>query len=172
DGVENDNYLVTGPLNQVAPEAVQEYRISTNNYSAEYGRTGGFIANAVTRAGDNALHGTGYEYLKNEDLNANDFQDNLRGAPRKVAKQHQFGFQAGGQIKKNRLFWSSALEQLISHGKLDPQTFILPSTNFIPALNIPTTRIARQLLDKYPAPIVDTKNLTGPYTTERDIIVD
>ena len=39
DGVENNNYLVTGPLNPVAPEAVQEYRISTNNYSAEYGRT-------------------------------------------------------------------------------------------------------------------------------------
>src|SRR5262249_25730523 len=93
DGVENDNYLVTGPLNQVAPEAVQEYRISTNNYSAEYGRTGGFIANAVTRAGDNTLHGTGYEYVKNEDLNANDFQDNLRGVGRRAAKQHQFGFQ-------------------------------------------------------------------------------
>ena len=63
DGVENDNYLITGPLNAVAPEAVQEYRISTNNYSAEYGRTAGFIANAVTRAGDNSLHGTGSEYL-------------------------------------------------------------------------------------------------------------
>ena len=51
DGVENNNYLVTGPLSPVAPEAIQEYRISTNNYSAEYGRTGGFMANAVTRAG-------------------------------------------------------------------------------------------------------------------------
>ena len=55
DGVSNNNYLVTGPLNPVAPEAIQEYRISTNNYSAEYGRTGGFVANAVTRAGNNDL---------------------------------------------------------------------------------------------------------------------
>ena len=51
DGVENNNYLITGPLSPVAPEAVQEYRISTNNYSAEYGQTAGFVANAITRAG-------------------------------------------------------------------------------------------------------------------------
>jgi len=172
DGVENDNYLVTGPLNPVAPEAVQEYRISTNNYSAEYGRTAGFIANAVTRAGGNELHGTGYEYLKNEALNANDFQDNLNGTPRRSAKQNQFGYQAGGRILKDRLFWSSALEQLISHGKQDPQTFIVPSTNFIPALNIPSTRLARQLLEKYPAPVVNTQSLTGAYTTAPDVIVD
>ena len=172
DGVENNNYLVTGPLIPVAPEAVQEYRISTNNYSAEYGRTAGFIANAVTRAGDNSLHGTGYEYVKNEALNANDFQDNLTGTPRRAAKQHQFGFQAGGRVKKDRLFWSSALEQLVSHGKLDPQTFKLPSTNFIPALNIPATRLARQLLEKYPGPVVADRNLTGSYTTARDIVVD
>ena len=172
DGVENDNYLVTGPLIPVAPEAVQEYRISTNNYSAEYGRTAGFIANAVTRAGGNDLHGIGYEYLKNEALNANDFQDNLNGTPRKVARQNQFGYQAGGRLKKDRLFWSSALEQTISHGKLDPQTFKLPSTNFIPALNIPATRLGRQLLEKYPGPVVEAKNLTGNYTTARAIVVD
>ena len=58
DGVENNNYLVTGPLNPVSPEAMQEYRISTNNYSAEYGRTAGFIANAVTRAGTDSTTGS------------------------------------------------------------------------------------------------------------------
>ena len=49
--MENNNYLITGPLTAEAPEAVQEYRISTNNYSAEYGRTSGFVANAVSRGG-------------------------------------------------------------------------------------------------------------------------
>src|SRR6185437_117536 len=82
DGVENNNYLVTGPLNPVAPEAVQEYRISTNNYSAEYGRTAGFVANAVTRAGGRDWQGVAYEYLKNDALNAADFQDNLTGLGR------------------------------------------------------------------------------------------
>ncbi len=82
DGLENNNYLVTGPLTAEAPEAVQEYRISTNNYSAEYGRTSGFVANAVSRGGSNQFHGIGYEYLKNAVLNANGFQENLAGVPR------------------------------------------------------------------------------------------
>ena len=55
DGVESNNYLVTGPLRGADPEAIQEYRISTNNYSAEYGRTGSFIANAVTHTWNGQL---------------------------------------------------------------------------------------------------------------------
>src|SRR6202035_755804 len=72
DGLENNNQLITGPLATVAPEAVQEFRISTNNFSAEYGWTTGYIANAVTKAGTNQWHGLGYFNLKNEALNAND----------------------------------------------------------------------------------------------------
>src|SRR5687768_7206385 len=78
DGLENNNYLSSGPLTAAVPEFVQEYRISTNNYSAQYGRTSGFLANAMTRSGSNAFHGFGYLYFKNEALNANDFQRNLR----------------------------------------------------------------------------------------------
>ena len=116
DGVENDNYLVTGPLSPVAPEAVQEYRISTNNYSAEYGRTAGFVANAVTRAGGPEYHGIGYDYLKNDVLNAADFGDNRRGLGRRASKENQFGYQAGGPAVprgalRNQLFFSSSLEE-------------------------------------------------------------
>ena len=92
DGVENNNYLVTGPLNPVAPEAIQEYRISTNNYSAEYGRTSGFIANAVTRPADLSPHGVAYEYLKNAVLNAADFADNLQGMGCRQDNENQFGY--------------------------------------------------------------------------------
>ena len=52
DGLENNNYLVTGPLTPIPPEALQEYRVSTNNFSAEYGRTAGFLANAVTKSAE------------------------------------------------------------------------------------------------------------------------
>src|SRR5439155_22523749 len=68
DGLENNNYLITGPLVTVAPEAIQEYRISTNNFSAEYGRTSGFLANAITRSGSNAFHGAGYLHVINDAL--------------------------------------------------------------------------------------------------------
>jgi hypothetical protein len=172
DGVENNNYLITGPLSSVAPEAVQEYRISTNNYSAEYGRTSGFVANAVTRAGGNEFRGVGYEYLKNDVLNAADFADNLGGFGRRRQRENQFGYQAGGPILRNRLFFSSAFEQLISHSLTDPQTYLVPSTNFIPALDLPANRLSRQLLEKYPAPVVDSKQLRAPYSVAQPVIVD
>src|SRR5579872_2634819 len=88
DGLENNNYLVTGPLSPVAPEAIEEYRVSTNNFSAEYGRTSGFLGNAVTRSGENRYHGIGYFYLKNDVLNANGFQANLLGLGRVPDKEN------------------------------------------------------------------------------------
>jgi hypothetical protein len=177
DGVENNNYLVTGPLSPVAPEAVQEYRVSTNNYSAEYGRTAGFIANAVTRAGGMSYHGIGYEYLKNTALNAADFGDNLIGLGRRQDVENQFGYQAGGPLiprggLRTRLFFSSSLEQLFSHSRTDPQTYKLLTTNFIPALNIPSTRLSRTLLEKYPGPVIEAKALTADYTTARPVVVE
>ena len=164
DGVSNDNYLVTGPLNPVSPEAIQEYRISTNNYSAEYGRTAGFVANAVTRAGNNDFHLNAYWYVKNDDLNAADFSDNLNGFGRTKDKENRPGFQLGGPVRRNRLFFSSALEKYISRSALGPQTYILPTTNFIPALSIPSSRIAAQLLTMYPGPVIHSQNLTAPLT--------
>ncbi len=142
---------MTGPLSPVAPEAVQEYRISTNNYSAEYGQTSGFVANAVTKAGGNQFHGIAYDYIKNTVLNAADFADNLSGYGRLPDKEQQFGYQAGGPILKNRLFFSSALEQLISHSNQNPQTYTLPSANFISAFNLASSNLARQLLQMFPS---------------------
>ena len=172
DGVENNNYLVTGPLSPVAPEAIQEYRISTNNYSAEYGQTAGFVANAVTKAGGNGYHGIAYDYMKNDALNAADFQDNLNGYGRLPDKEQQFGYQAGGPVLKNRLFFSSALEQLISHSKQNEQTYTVPSTNFIAAFNLSATNLARQLLTNFPGPVVETRSVTGKYTVAQPVIVD
>ena len=82
DGLENNENLGTGPLTPVAPEALEEYRISTNNFSAQYGRTVGFVANAVTRAGGDKWHGLLYYYANHEILNANDFQRNAAGLVR------------------------------------------------------------------------------------------
>ena len=173
DGVENNNFLVTGPLSPVAPEAVQEYRISTNDYSAEYGQTSGFVANAVTKAGGNAYHGILYEYLKNDALNAADFQDNLSGAGRLKERENQFGYQAGGPILRRRLFFSSALEQLVSHSAQAPVTYTMPTTNFIPALySSLTSRLSRQLLQMYAPPAIQSLNVTAPYTVSAPVVVD
>ncbi|MGB6946824.1 MAG: carboxypeptidase regulatory-like domain-containing protein [Bryobacteraceae bacterium] len=153
DGLENNNYLITGPLVTVAPEAIQEYRISTNNFSAEYGRTSGFLANAITRTGGEQFHGVVYFYLENEALNANAFQQNLIGAPRSIDKQDQPGFFVGGPVLKNRLFFSSAYEYFRSRGDGAPYPFDLPTPNLLNfmAANSP----ARQLLTEYPSPVTN-----------------
>ena len=176
DGVGNNNYLVTGPLSPVVPEVVQEYRISTNNYSAEYGRTAGFVANAVTKAGNREYHGVGYVYLKNDVLNANNFADNFAGVPRQVAKDGHIGYQIGGPVVpktslRNRLFISSAFDRQRSYSTLPPQTYAVPTTIFVSALSLPADRLARKLLETYEPPTVKSNFLVDNYTVAQPVEV-
>lgn len=171
DGLENNNYLITGPLTPIAPEAIQEYRVSTNNFSAEYGRTSGYLANAITRSGSDRLHGLAYFYLKNDALNANGFQENLVGQRRNPAKEIQPGYFIGGPVLKNRLFFSSAFERLRSRSQQDPYTFLLPSTNFLASTG-PNSSI-RQLLTTYPTPATtNTTAVTTPLTIAAPVAVN
>ena len=158
DGLENNNYLITGPLNVLPPEAIQEYRISTNNFSAEYGRTSGFLANAITHLGSNAFHGNAYLYLMNEILDANGFQANRLGASRPPDKQVEPGYVAGGPILKDRLFFFSTFDYFHSGSRQAPFTFIVPSTVFVSQYTAPGS-LARQLLTQYPAPLATSGNL-------------
>ena len=171
DGVENNNYLITGPLTVLAPEAIQEYRVSTNNFSAEYGRTSGFLANAITRSGGEQFHGAGYFYLKNDALNANGFQENLQGAPRTPDKGSEPGYILGGPVLRNRLFFSSALDYLRSRSRQDPATFLFPTPNLLAFTT--QTSLARKLLTEFPAPVVTSGNLfTAPLTLAPPVAVN
>src|SRR5260370_6680860 len=171
DGVENNNYLITGPLTVLAPEAIQEYRVSTNNFSAEYGRTSGFLANAITRSGGEQFHGAGYFYLKNDALNANGFQENLQGALRTPDKESEPGYALGGPILRNRLFFSSALDYLRSRRQQDPVTFLIPTPSL--AAFSAATSLARKLLTEFPAPVVTNGNLfTAPLTLTPPVSVN
>ena len=129
DGVENNDFLNTGAFSSTAPESIQEYRISTSNYSAEYGHTGGFIANAVSRGGANRLHGEAYSYLDTQSLDANTFQNNWQGLARNPFHQLYAGYWAGGPIRRNRLFFSSSFEQLRSRSRGNP----MPLAVMLPA---------------------------------------
>ena len=154
DGVENNNLLVTGPLSAVVPEFIQEYRVSTANYSAEYGRTSGFLANAVTRSGTNQWHGKAFFYLENDHLNANGFQENAQGIARAPFTQIQPGFTVSGPIQRNRLFVFAGVEVLRSHGDSDPQLFALPTASYVASTD--PNSYAGQLLRKYPSAAVPT----------------
>ena len=98
DGVDNNDLLVTGPATFVSADAVKEYRMTTNNYTAEFGRASGFVANAVTRTGGNALHGTLLEYFNNTRLNANSFNYNALGIARTPYHRDQYGGSIGRSI--------------------------------------------------------------------------
>jgi tetratricopeptide (TPR) repeat protein len=112
DGSENNNSLLSGPLLTIPPEAVQEFRFSTGNFSAEYGRTSGFVVNAVTRSGGTRWHGIGYLDFNGGALNANDFQRNAAALGRLPFHQEYFGVEAGGPapLRKRWLFLATALD--------------------------------------------------------------
>ena len=84
--------------------SVQEYRVQSNSYSAENGRTGGAVINLVTKSGTNTFHGIGYLFEQNSALNANDFFSNRSGARKLPFKRHQFGGNGSGPVIKNKLF--------------------------------------------------------------------
>jgi hypothetical protein len=173
DGVENNNYLITGPLTVVAPEAIQEYRVSTNNFSAEYGRTSGFLANAITRSGGDRFHGVAYFYIKNEALNANGFQENANGAPRTPAKQANPGFVVEGPVLRNRLYFSSAFDYLRSRSQQDPQQFNLPTASFIVFAS--ANPLVNRLLTQFPFPMPVTQSanqFSAPVTIAPPVSVD
>src|ERR1700677_4262541 len=87
DGLENNNSIVTGPLQPLVPEAVEEYRISTNNYSAEYGGTSGFVANAITRSASTRWHALFYDNQKSDALDVSACQKNAAPFPREPLKR-------------------------------------------------------------------------------------
>src|SRR5579885_3520823 len=84
-----------------SPDAIQEFKVQTGSYSAEFGGAGGAQVNMITRSGSNQLHGTTYEYLRNTALDARVW--NATNVPHMV--QNQFGASVGGPIRKNRTFF-------------------------------------------------------------------
>jgi Carboxypeptidase regulatory-like domain/TonB-dependent Receptor Plug Domain/TonB dependent receptor len=106
-------YLLDGGINnrvtsnQVVfnpnPEAVEEFRLLENNYTAEYGRNGGGTISEVIKSGTNSLHGSLYDYVRNDAFNASTFFDNAQGNPRPILKRNQFGGTVGGPITLPKL---------------------------------------------------------------------
>ena len=108
DGVDNNSYGTSnqGFSNQVvqpSPDAVEEFKIQTNNYSAEFGRAGGAVINTSIRSGTNDFRGTAYNFLRNTALNATGFFK-PRSGEKPVLIQNQFGGTFGGPIRIPRVY--------------------------------------------------------------------
>jgi hypothetical protein len=167
DGIENNNYLITGPLTIIPPEAVQEYRVSTGNFSAEYGRTSGYIANVVTRAGSARWHGLAWVYGRNEALNANDFQRNLSGQPRQPVRETQTGISAGGRAPRN-VFLGLSGEYLRFRNREPQLDLKLPVVTSLSAYT-DAGSAARELLTRFPPPSPTQPEDPSTHTAIRQI---
>jgi len=128
DGGVNNNLLNNATVLNPNPDAVEEFRILTSNYTPEYGRNAGGIISVVTRSGSNDFHGSAYDYVRNKVFNANSFFNNELGLPKDTLKRNQFGATVGGPVLlpkfngRNRLFFfvsyqGQRLSQLQNTGK-------------------------------------------------------
>jgi hypothetical protein len=89
----------------VSQDAVQEFQVNSNSYSAEFGRASGGVINVVTKSGSNEFHGSGYWFYRDRFLNANSTVNKLNGLPRSPYHFNQFGGTFGGPLARNRLFF-------------------------------------------------------------------
>jgi outer membrane receptor protein involved in Fe transport len=115
-------------VNSLVPtqDAVQEFRVQTNNVSAEFGGFAGGVIQISTKQGTNDFHGSAYEYFRNTALDANDWFSNHAGSPRPPLHQNQYGFNVGGPILKNKLFTFFSFErETLTSGAIS--TFTLPT---------------------------------------------
>ena len=86
-------------------DSVEEFRLITNSFDAEYGKFSGAVMNAITKSGTNSFHGDVFEFLRKDAMDANGYFANAAGLPRTALDRNQFGAVGGGPILKDRLFW-------------------------------------------------------------------
>ncbi len=136
DGGENVD-LFTATVGQSVPlDSVQEFRVVTSNFTAEYGRAGGGVINVTTKSGTNQFHGSLYEFNRVSALAANTYQNDANGIAKPGFTRNQFGYSIGGPIVKNKLFFFSSTEwtrvrssATITQSIIDPAFLALPQVS-------------------------------------------
>src|SRR4051812_24001572 len=128
------NYLLDGGTNVDVysninnpfpnPEALQEFTVQTNNYSAEYGRGVGAVVNIVTKSGTNDFHGNAFEFLRNGAFNAANY---FSGGQVDELKRNQFGGSLGGPVLKNRLFFFGNYQGTVEHNSTSGSRVRVPT---------------------------------------------
>jgi outer membrane receptor protein involved in Fe transport len=184
DGMDDNERFIGTVIVKPSVDALQEMKVQTNLYSAEFGRTAGGVINFVTKSGTNGFHGSLFEYFRNQHLDARSFFAGVKPPYR----QNQFGGSNGGAIKKNRVFYFGDYEGLqIRQGQtfvdsvptlaerqgnfagfnpiFDPLTTSGTTRTPFAGNQIPANRInpiAQNLINLYPLPL--TSGLVNNYT--------
>jgi len=123
NGGDANDQFVNLPTIQPTPDAIEEFRVISNTFDAEYGRNSGAVVNVITKSGTNQWHGDVYEYFRNTVLNAQGFFNTVK--PQE--NQNQFGGTFGGPIKKDRTFFFISYEGRRVRQGISGQTVIVPT---------------------------------------------
>ena len=186
DGTDVNDYANTTPGAitgaNLGVEAIQEFRVLTNTYSAEYGRSAGGTITSISRSGTNEHHGSIFYFHRNDNFDAPNFFDNAFGLDKPEFRRHQYGAAAGGPIIENKLFYFGnyeALRELLGRTSssrvpsLDARNGIIVGEPGPIAID-PGTQV---VLDTYPLPNGTVSGNTARYNiatdseTEQDFIV-
>jgi len=134
----------------VSVDAVSEFKVQTQTQTAEFGGFSGAVINVNTKSGSNEFHGDGYEFLRNSDLDANNFFNNANGVSRTPSRNNFFGGTVGGPIHKDRTFFFASFEGL-------RQRVGVNANGRVPSLaaRAEASPAIQPLIDEYPLP-------TGP----------
>ncbi len=130
DGGENVDYFTATVGQQTPLDSVQEFRVITSDFTAEYGRASGGVVNVATKAGTNSLHGTAYEFNRISALAANTYDNVANGTPKSTFTRNQFGYSLGGPIIKNKLFFFNSTE-FIRVRSSSQTTVLVPDPSYI-----------------------------------------
>jgi hypothetical protein len=109
---------------------MQEFRVITNNFDAQYGRASGGIVNVVTKSGTNNFHGDGWEFNRLSAYTANTFDNNANAVPKGHYTRNQFGYDVGGPVAKNKLFFYQSTEWLRVRSAASVLTYV-PTPQFL-----------------------------------------
>ena len=147
DGTEINDIFMSAPAMDVPLDAVEEFNVQTNHFSAEYGRNSAFTANIVTKSGSKDFHGSLYDYVRNSVVAANSFDNNANDLPRPVFNRNQFGGTVGGPILRSKLFFFASTEAVIVRSS-GPNTFFVPTPQLL-SISSPGTQA---IFSRFPLP--------------------
>jgi hypothetical protein len=121
DGVDNNETWLQTVVIFPSVDALDEFKLQTSTYSAEFGRSLGGVVNLQIKSGTNQLHGSGFEFLRNDRFDANNFFNNRAGRDKPDFKQNQFGGTIGGAVFKDKTFFFTDYQ---GHRETQGQTFL------------------------------------------------
>ncbi len=164
-----NRFIPAGPGGALlGAETVREFKVVTNSYSAQYGRVLGGVFNAVSKSGTNDWHGDIYEFLRNDNLDAAKWEDNLFGKGKPEFERNQFGATFGGPIKRDKTFFFlnyEALRQRLNSTQANVVPDLKARQGILPNKTVPVSPLIAPYLKFFPLPSSEGRNF-GDGTAE------